>query len=216
MARIYFIRHGESVANAGGVTMAHAIIPLSPLGVAQAATVADILDVEPSKVLVSKYLRARDTAQPFCDKVGCPADVHPLLHEFSALDAATLEGMTGAQRRPIADAYWKTADPGVRMGPQADTFLEFNVRVAEFMAELPRLPDQCVLFGHGIWFGLLCWKLLGFSADDSQGMKAFRRFQTGLPMPNGAVYVLEGSRTRRWSWHADEWAMRQVAAVRLQ
>ena len=69
MARIHFVRHGEGVANAGGVTMAHATIPLSPLGVAQAATLADILDVQPSKVLVSKYLRARDTAQPFFDKV---------------------------------------------------------------------------------------------------------------------------------------------------
>ena len=86
MARIYFVRHGEGVANAGGLTMAHATIPLSPLGVAQAATLADILDVQPSKVLVSKYQRARDTAQPFCDKVSCSAEVHPLLHEFSAPD----------------------------------------------------------------------------------------------------------------------------------
>ena len=39
--------------------MAHATIPLSPLGVAQAATLADLLDVQLSKVLVSKYLRAR-------------------------------------------------------------------------------------------------------------------------------------------------------------
>ena len=52
MTRIYFVRHGESVANAGGVTMEHAIIPLSPLGVAQAATVAEILDIDPSKRLV--------------------------------------------------------------------------------------------------------------------------------------------------------------------
>ena len=39
--------------------MAHATIPLSPLGVAQAATLADVLDVQPSKVPASKYLRAR-------------------------------------------------------------------------------------------------------------------------------------------------------------
>ena len=59
MARIHFVRHGEGVANAGGVTMALATIPLSPLGVAQAATLADVLDVQPSKVPASKYLRAR-------------------------------------------------------------------------------------------------------------------------------------------------------------
>ena len=33
------------------------------------------------------------------------------------------------------------------MGPH-DTFLEFDACMAEFMAELPRLPDRCVLFGH--------------------------------------------------------------------
>ena len=69
LTRIHFVRHGESLANAGGLTMADATSPLSPLGVAQATTLADFLDAQPSKVLVSKYLRARDTAQPFCDKV---------------------------------------------------------------------------------------------------------------------------------------------------
>ena len=39
--------------------MTHATIPLSPLEVAHAATLADILDVQPSEVPVSKYLRAR-------------------------------------------------------------------------------------------------------------------------------------------------------------
>jgi broad specificity phosphatase PhoE len=32
MTRITFVRHGQSVANAGGVTMEHALIPPSPLG----------------------------------------------------------------------------------------------------------------------------------------------------------------------------------------
>ena len=44
---IYFVRHGQSTANAGGVTMAHAEIPLTTLGRWQAALVATLLDVEP-------------------------------------------------------------------------------------------------------------------------------------------------------------------------
>ena len=75
--------------------MAHATIPLSPFGVARAAAIVELLDVQPSKVLVSKYLRARAKEKPFCDQVGCSAEVHPLLHEISALDAATLMAMTG-------------------------------------------------------------------------------------------------------------------------
>jgi hypothetical protein len=70
VTRLTFVRHGQSVVNAGGVTMERALIPLSPLGVAQAACVA------------------------------------ALLQEFSVLDPALPEGMTGEQRRPIADAYW--------------------------------------------------------------------------------------------------------------
>ena len=213
MTRIYFVRHGESVANAGGVTMDHAVIPLSPLGLVQAQAIPSILDVAPSKVLVSAYTRARQTAQPFCDQAGCVAEVHPLLHEFSALDPALVEGMTGEQRRPITAAYWHTADPAVRMGDQAETFLEFNARVTDFVAELAQLPDRCVLFGHGIWFGLLAWQLLGFGASDSHGMKGFRGFQLGLPMPNCAVYVLVGKPGQRWSWYADEPAMRRMAQV---
>ena len=40
MKKIVFVRHGQSVANAGGVTMEHDEIPLSPLGMRQAALLA--------------------------------------------------------------------------------------------------------------------------------------------------------------------------------
>ena len=209
---IRFVRHAESTANAGGVTMEHAAIPLSDLGRVQAATLAEILvaDVQPERVLTSKYLRAIETARLFCEATGCQPEVHPLLHEFSTLDATLLEGMTGAQRRPIAEGYWRQADPSFRHGPRAETFLEFEARVSGFITELPTLPDRTVLFGHGIWLGLLCWKLLGFSALDAQGMQAFRLFQTALPVPNGAVYTLERTSSGGWHLQVDERLMRRL------
>jgi broad specificity phosphatase PhoE len=58
VTRLTFVRHAQRVANAGGVTMEHALILLSPLGVAQAACVAERRPAEPSKVLVSmRYAR---------------------------------------------------------------------------------------------------------------------------------------------------------------
>ncbi len=117
------------------------------------------------------------------------------------------------QRRPLADAYWAAADPQLHSGPKAETFAEFSARVDAFGVELARLPDRSVLVGHGIWFGLLFWKLMGFTADDSAGMRAFRRFQAGLPMPNCAVYELDGPHGGRWSLRADEAAMRAIARV---
>ena len=211
---ITFVRHGESTANAGGVTVNHALIPLSSLGHAQSVRVAELLPNNPSQVLVSPYVRARDTAQAYCLRVGREAHIHPLLQEFSALDPALLEGMTGEQRRPIADAYWHAADPTIRRGVNADTFIEFDARVAEFMIELPRLPAGCVLFGHGIWFSLLWWKLQGFGARDSQAMKAFLNFRRHFPMPNCAVYGLSERGDGRWNLIPNRRAMHEIAAVR--
>ena len=75
--------------------------------------------------------------------------------------------------------------------------LEYNeARFAKVLHHLhqhyPQLEDGSLLFGHGIWIGLLAWRLLGFSAETATDMAAFRRFQTGLPMPNTAVWQLQG------------------------
>ena len=202
MTTVYCIRHGQSVANAGGVTMEHAAIPLSARGLAQAAALpaafASVLDVQPSRVLVSSYVRARQTAEPFCERFALQAEVDPLLHEFSALDANLLQGMLGAERRPLADAYWQAADPALRSGPEAETFFEFNARVEGFVTTtLPSLSNGCVLFGHGIWFALLFWQLKGARVESSANMEAFQRFRQTLPMPNCALYSLEQVE-RRW------------------
>lgn len=213
MKILTFIRHGESIANAGGVTMAHDAIPLSELGKAQAQALAAVLDLQPSKIVVSEFLRTHHTALPFCDKVSMQPVIHAGLNEFSCLDPDLIQGMVGAQGRPMAEAYWQAADPERRMGEQADTFHEFEQRVMAFMPELDSLPDKTVLFGHGIWFALLTWKLLGFNAREHQGMKAFRRFRSGFPMPNTAVYRLESFAPGRWRVQADEATMNKVLAA---
>ena len=220
MTTIYCVRHGQSVANAGGVTMEHAAIPLSPLGLAQAAALpeafASVLDVQPSRVLVSSYVRALQTAQPFCERFSCQAEVDPLLHEFSALDAKQLQGMLGAELRPLADAYWQTADPTLRAGPDAETFVEFDARVKAFAtATLPTLSHDCVLFGHGIWFALLFWRLNGLVVESSADMAMFDHFRQKLTMPNCAVYALEKG-VRRWRVRLESTVTRDIALVTTQ
>jgi broad specificity phosphatase PhoE len=121
--------------------------------------------------------------------------------------------MTGVERRPIADAYWQAADPGVRMGANADTFLEFDARVSSFVLELPDLPDNSILFGHGFWFALFWWRLCGFRVEDSNSMRAFTDFRRELPMPNCAVYVLDAIAPGEWSMTANTRATRAVTAV---
>ena len=212
---IRLVRHGESASNAGGVTMPHADIPLTELGQRHAEALATVLPQAPARVLCSAFLRAQVTAQPYCARVGVRAAVHPLLHEFDAIDPALIAGMTGAQRRPVADAFWAEGDPHKRMGVQAETFAEFADREQTFMADdLPTLPDGSVLFGHGIWIGMVAWRLLGFDPLADGGMRRFRRFQTGLPLPNGAVYQVQELAVGQWRMQADTQAMQALAAVR--
>lgn len=199
MKIITFIRHAESTANAGGITMAHGSIPLSKTGLSQAHLIAQALNVKPSLVLVSEFIRTHQTAQPFCDKHQVASQIQPLLNEFSAISHELIAGMVGTQRRPIADAYWAEADVNKRMGKEADTFIEFNTRVEHFITEMATLPDNTVIFGHGIWFGLLVWRLMGFTYQDSKSMKSFRRFQTSLPMHNAVIYKLSSENGKHWS-----------------
>lgn len=165
---LYFIRHGESVSNVGGMTMEHGSIPLSDKGKHQAQVVAETLSVVPSQVLVSGLIRSQQTAQPFCDKHQVNYQVNPLLNEVHAISHELIDGMTGEQRSPIAQAYWMEGDVNKRMGEHADTFNEFRERVDGFIGAMVDLPDNTVIFGHGIWFGLLMWRLMGFEAHDKQ------------------------------------------------
>jgi alpha-ribazole phosphatase len=205
---VFLVRHGESASNAGGVTMPHALIPLTARGHQQAMDLGRMLPAAPTRVLASPFVRATDTAKPYANRTGRAIEPEPLLQEFDMIDPALIAGMDQAQRRPIADAFWQEADPDKRMGDKAETFRAFASRVSSFLANrLPTLPDQTVCFGHGIWIGMAAWQLLGFADVDGQAMRRFRRFQTGLPLPNGVVYRLV-------ELAPGAWALRAAASVK--
>ena len=171
MKTLYLIRHAQSEANAGGISKPERDIALSPLGREQAQALVARLPTS-KHVYTSELRRTHETAAPYCRAHGITPQTLPLLNEFSCLAFALIRGMDGTARRPLADAYWQRADPLECTGAGADS----------------------LLFGHGIWIGLLAWRLLGFRAESSADMSAFRRFQSGLPMPNTAVWQLQGDR----------------------
>lgn len=193
MNTIYLIRHGESAANAGHATNDPARIPLTVKGETQAKHLAEALDIDCPLVLTSDYDRAIETARPFREMRKVAAQIHALAHEFVTLDPAAVAGTTNMERKPLIDDYWSTGDPSRRTGTGAETFLEFAGRVDSVAAELPTLPDQTAIFGHGMWFAMLIWRTMKFPVDSTRAMKAFRAFQIGLPMPNCCVYELRGT-----------------------
>lgn len=215
MKTVTFVRHAQSVANAGGITMPHDAIPLSNLGILQAQELASTLRVKPARVLVSSFVRTHETARPYCERFGVRPEVCPYLDEFSVIDPQLIAGMNGVQRKPFVKEYWKDPDPHRRIGAKADTFSEFGARVLAFVANMDELPDSTVIFGHGIWFGLLTWHLLGYAAHDAEGMRSFRQFQMGFPMPNCGVFTLTRIERGHWGIRANSSIVRRISNVGL-
>jgi Fructose-2,6-bisphosphatase len=203
---IYFIRHGESTANAGGLSVESKKVALTTRGERQAQLLAENFDQTPAGVLVSEFKRAQQTAAPYCAKWDQTPIPEALLNEFETLSFELIDGLYGDQRSPLVKAYWEEAAPDKLTGPLAESFLDFAGRVKAFRIDvLPALPHQCVCFGHGMWFGMMLWQLMGFSYETPLAMKAFRRFQIGMPLPNAMVYELYGHDGHNWhiKFHGD-------------
>jgi broad specificity phosphatase PhoE len=117
-SRLWLIRHGQSAGNvardAADATGAQRIdvagrdvdVPLSPLGEEQARGLGRWFAAEPDRpgvVLVSPYLRARQTAELFRANGGCEADLPLCLDErlrekeFGILDGLTVPGIKALQ-----------------------------------------------------------------------------------------------------------------------
>jgi alpha-ribazole phosphatase len=156
----------------------------------------------------SRFVRAQQTALPYCQRCHLDPQVDADLDEVSLIDAALIEGLDGAKRKPFVQAYWIDPDLHRRLGENADTIAEFVERVRRFQRPMDTLPDGTVIFGHGIWLAMLQWHLKDQGVTDNAEMRAFREFQLQLPMPNCAVFEVarHGSqpwRVERVQWHAE-------------
>jgi broad specificity phosphatase PhoE len=198
MIRLTFVRHAQSIANAGGITVPHHDICLSDLGIRQAQSLAASLTIPASKIIVSSMRRTEQTAAPLCERLGIKPEVDSMLDEFSVIDPTLIAGLDGAQRKSFVKDYWAAPDTEKRLGPAADTFSEFHTRVQGFTNKMNSLPSDSIIFSHGIWLGLLFWILDGNEANSPETMITFRHYQQRLAMPNCAVFTLTQHAQTPW------------------
>ncbi|HZY63220.1 MAG TPA: phosphoglycerate mutase family protein, partial [Edaphobacter sp.] len=84
-AKIILVRHGQSLANAGGVCGDHTTNPLTELGREQARAFAESFAGSPTRFICSHYLRARQTSEPLLAKLSkVPVEEWPV-HELTYL-----------------------------------------------------------------------------------------------------------------------------------
>src|SRR5947209_5845813 len=108
---VWFIRHSESAANAGGRTREAPTYPLSELGFRQAEQLAAALHAEPDLIVVSPYVRARQTAEPAIRRFPRARVEEWPVQEVQYLDPALCVDTTQEERRALSDAYWQRCDP---------------------------------------------------------------------------------------------------------
>lgn len=188
---VWFIRHGESVANAGGVTMEAWSYPLSELGYRQSDQLASALPAEPHLIIHSPYKRARETAEPTMRRFAHVRTEEWSVQEVQYLDAEKCTGTTQDQRREMSREYWRVGDPHFA-APGAESFAGFIARVqAAIDALAVRDERHTFVFSHGQFMSALAWLLLSRPAIiDSAAMRRFYQFIHGYPMPNCAVLPL--------------------------
>jgi 2,3-bisphosphoglycerate-dependent phosphoglycerate mutase len=176
--KVILVRHGESVANAGGKTADHISNPLTPLGQTQSRDFARRLDCEPTLIVVSPFVRAQQTAEPLRRRFpDVPIEEWPI-QEFNFLEPSRHHNTTETDREPYVVAYWRRLDPDFTDGPGAESFSVFLDRAREAISRLvSRKPSGCIIiFTHGFFMQAFRLVLLFPKATDAELIANFRRF----------------------------------------
>lgn len=150
MKEILWIRHAQSIGNAGMPTENRSSFPLSALGVEQAKLLANKIPFTPDLIVASPFRRAWETAAPTSARYPTvKMEIWPEIHEFTYLSPATCVGTTAEDRRPRVKAYWAALDPDYRDGDDAETFRDVMGRAVLAIEHLAnRWEQHIILFSH--------------------------------------------------------------------
>lgn len=150
--KIWIIRHGESTANAGGITSDHRTIPLSPLGEEQALRISQMFDEEPTLIITSPFNRAIKTAEPTIKRFPNVEHIIWPIEEFTYLAPHTCVNTTAVERKARVDEYWNRMDPDYIDGEDAESFNYMLGRAKVAIKCLSRHEDGfIVLFTHALF-----------------------------------------------------------------
>lgn len=187
MKNIKFLRHAESAGNVGLPTSDPAGIPLTEAGKLAAETVAkDYHGPPPKLIVVSPFLRARETSEPFKRRFAIASVEEWPVQEFTYLSPKRLGTSTPEQRRPRVEHYWRTADADTNDGDGAESFRDFITRVQKALMDLRNRPEQSILVVcHEMVMKAAMW--LGTRSPDfakTHTPQRFREYSLSFSIPN--------------------------------
>jgi broad specificity phosphatase PhoE len=191
MKEIIFIRHAESIANAGGRTTDIASITLSERGIQQAIDLAENFTMVPELVIVSPYIRTQLTAAPLIRKM----DLHNIqiwdeVKEFTYLDKVKYFNTTAHERSGATRDFWNRCDPDWR-DAEEESFNDLLERAKLTIQKLESCPEnKIVVFSHGQFLLALRMYLLHDNIDSKQIMSSFLDEFSNFPILNTQQFTL--------------------------
>ncbi len=184
--RAIFVRHAESMENAGEPCGEFALIPITAKGKQQALALAENWSETPTLIVCSSFLRTQQTAHPTINRFGSvEVEVWPV-HEFTNLNPARWNGSLQAERLPHVQAFWNRCDPEFRDGDTAENFMDLLDRARQTLARLQSLPlNACIyIFSHGYFMNAVRSLVSDPKLSDTERMRRFVPLFTASPIRN--------------------------------
>jgi probable phosphoglycerate mutase len=171
------IRHAETAHNRDSRVQGQADIPLSDLGVRQAAALGEHLRDEPlTAIIASPLVRARETAETIAQTHSLVLQTDPSLME---MHVGEMEGLSTAEMRtrfPDFLAEWATErGPAMEM-PGGESLFQVQERAWRVVERLRALHDDATvaLVSHNFVLGSLICRALDAPLHE------FRRFRLSV------------------------------------
>ncbi len=217
VSELLLVRHGESEGNLAAAEAhsrgAHEIevpardadVGLSALGEKQAKAVGLALaelppDARPQALVVSSYLRARETARLMCEEAGLdlPVRVDERLRdrELGVLDRLTFEGVEARHPEEAARRRWQGKFYHRPAG--GESWVDVALRLRTWVADIERVPpaERVVVVSHDVVIALLRYVCEGL--DETQVLDLARH----TPLRNASLSRLVRDRAGSWSMAA--------------
>lgn len=200
--QFYFVRHGESESNAGGISQPHRDILLTETGHQQAFQVADWLIHHINNhsattghdginsIWASEYIRTQQTAAPLLQKYPhLSLEIMPDLHEFDFIPFEMIAGYGQVKRQALSRQYWETATRETRLNNTGESFQQFMLRVQNVLNRMQHMSHGThIIFAHGTWMAMLLWIINQLNTNKDNDILNFRLFNQGLAIKNCSVF----------------------------
>lgn len=140
---IYLVRHGQSHVNLADLTVAHADEPLTDIGQAQAAAVADYLATELAidRLIASTVQRAAQTASVIATSVGREVEWDDRLREVGTVFPSG-DPIPEAELQPYLPEIWGTLRPYEPVTNGGESWMQVRARVGSFIESLIPIPPR--------------------------------------------------------------------------